>query len=208
MLTPAGQCANQNKNHWCGQTTISMPVCHHSCLQAVSIQRKGCQKVTGCSLSFHKSKKILILLFWGDIPFTFFTFKPRVLQMQWSFLVIYAKTIFCNISLANKTTSPIQNGGYKIDLRCSHDLIDTVSEVEHCKHQYLYYTNPIPSQYQFPTRCSHGVLVNTISEMEHCITRIGTGVDFCQVYCKCWQVGVIIPISNASLYHTVVKVKV
>ena len=142
MLTPAGQCANQNKNHWCGQTTISMPVCHHSCLQAVSIQRKGCQKVTGCSLSFHKSKKILILLFWGDNPFTFFTFKPRVLQMQWSFLVIYAKTIFCNISLANKTTSPIQNGRYKIDLRCSHDLlIDTVSEVEHCKHQYLYQSN-------------------------------------------------------------------
>ena len=99
---------------------------------AVSIQRKGCQKVTGCSVSFHKSKKILILLFWGDNPFTFFTFKPRVLQMQWSFLVIYTKTIFSNISLANKTTSPIQNGRYKIDLRCSHDLlIDTVSEVEH-----------------------------------------------------------------------------
>ena len=143
MLTPAGQCANQNKNHWCGQTTISMPVCHHSCLQAVSIQRKGCQKVTGCSVSFHKSKKILILLFWGDNPFTFFSFKPRVLQMQWSFLVIYAKTIFCNISLANKTTSPIQNGRYKIDLRCSPDLlIVTVSEVEHCKHQYQ--SNPIP----------------------------------------------------------------
>ena len=50
MLTPAGQCANQNKNHWCGQTTISMPVCHHSCLQAVSIQRKGCQDVKGCSV--------------------------------------------------------------------------------------------------------------------------------------------------------------
>ena len=50
MLTPAGQCANQNKNHWCGQTTISMPVCHHSCLQAVSIQRKGCQNVKGCSV--------------------------------------------------------------------------------------------------------------------------------------------------------------
>ena len=62
--------------------------------------------------------------------------------MQWSFLVIYAKTIFSNISLANKTTSPIQNGRYKIDLRCSHDLlIDTISEVEHCKHQYLYQSN-------------------------------------------------------------------
>ena len=123
-----------------------MPVCHHSCLQAVSIQRKGCQKVTGCSLSFHKSKKILILLFWGDNPFTFFTFKPRVLQMQWSFLVIYAKTIFCNISLANKTTSPIQNGRYKIDLRCSPDLlIVTVSEVEHCKQSIPI---PIPNQVQ------------------------------------------------------------
>ena len=65
--------------------------------------------------------------------------------MQWSFLVIYAKTIFSNISLANKTTSPIQNGRYKIDLRCSHDLlIDTISEVEHCKHQYLFQSIPIP----------------------------------------------------------------
>ena len=48
------------------------------------------------------------------------------------------------------------------------------------------YTNPIPSQYQFPTRCSHDVLVHTISEMEHYITRIGTNVDFCQVWC-CWS---------------------
>ena len=30
-------------------------------------------------------------------------------------------------------------------------------------------------------RCSHDLLVDTISEMEHCITKIGTEVDFCQV---------------------------
>ena len=143
ILTPAGQCANQNKNHWCGQTTISLPVCHHSCLQAVSIQRKGCQKVTGCSVSFHKSKKILILLFWGDNPFTFFTFKPRVLQMQWSFLVIYAKTIFCNISLANKTTSPIQ----KEDTRLISGAAMTCWLTPYQKWSIANtntYTNPIP----------------------------------------------------------------
>ena len=31
------------------------------------------------------------------------------------------------------------------------------------------------------SRCSHDLLVDTISEMEHCITKIGTEVDFCQV---------------------------
>jgi len=31
-------------------------------------------------------------------------------------------------------------------------------------------------------KCSHDVLVDTISEMEHCITRIGTDVDFCQAH--------------------------
>jgi len=31
-------------------------------------------------------------------------------------------------------------------------------------------------------KCSHDVLVDTISEMEHCITKIGTDVDFCQAH--------------------------
>lgn len=30
--------------------------------------------------------------------------------------------------------------------------------------------------------CSHDLLVDTISEMEHCITKIGTEVDFCQAH--------------------------
>ena len=37
------------------------------------------------------------------------------------------------------------------------------------------------SFYNVLNRCSHDVLVDTISEMEHCITKIGTDVDFCQV---------------------------
>ena len=37
------------------------------------------------------------------------------------------------------------------------------------------------SLYNISNRCSHDVLVDTISEMEHCITKIGTEVDFCQV---------------------------
>jgi len=31
-------------------------------------------------------------------------------------------------------------------------------------------------------KCSHDLLVDTISEMEHCITKIGTEVDFCQAH--------------------------
>ena len=39
------------------------------------------------------------------------------------------------------------------------------------------------------SRCSHDLLVDTISEMEHCITKIGTEVDFCQVafFVSSWE---------------------